>query len=138
MARIRRQQVRRLGLSPSWRAAAIDVPHALCAQCQCGVLPTRARCSRVLEWIVRRCNGEAVPTLETPIGYVPDVAKGGLTTVGLDMDPAALAELVRVDKAAWTAEMSRHNEILKALGSRVPAGVFAQHERLSARVAGKA
>ena len=39
--------------------------------------------SRVLEWVLARCAANpTVPTKETPIGFVPDVEKGGLNTAG--------------------------------------------------------
>ena len=50
--------------------------------------------SRVLEWVFRRCDGDA-EAVETPIGLVP--AEGDLNTEGLDIDPDDLAEVLRVD-----------------------------------------
>ena len=52
--------------------------------------------SRVLEWVFRRCEGEA-EAVETPIGYVP--APGELNIEGLDISAEQLDELTDVDGA---------------------------------------
>ena len=65
-------------------------------------------CSRVLEWIMDRCNGpkSTVPTIETPIGYVPDAAKGGINISGLNLAPEVVTSLFTIDPAAWKKEMA--------------------------------
>src|SRR5919106_1607113 len=56
--------------------------------------------SRVLEWVFRRCAGEG-ETVETPIGLVP--AESDINTVGLDLAPAEMRELLTVDADALRA-----------------------------------
>jgi phosphoenolpyruvate carboxykinase (GTP) len=73
--------------------------------------------SRVLEWVFERCagRGEAV---DTPVGLVP--APGALPLDGLELDPADLDELLRVDAEEWQAEVPSIAEHFDALGERLP------------------
>src|ERR1019366_2750318 len=58
--------------------------------------------SRVLEWVFERCagRGEAVTT---PIGFLP--APGAIPTDGLAVAEEDMAELLRVDRDEWRAEL---------------------------------
>jgi len=87
--------------------------------------------SRVLEWIFRRCNGEA-EAVETPIGLVP--APGELNTEGLDISDEALTELLTVDEDALRQELPQIEEHLARFGDRLPQQVRAQFEALKARL----
>jgi phosphoenolpyruvate carboxykinase (GTP) len=87
--------------------------------------------SRVLEWIFRRCNGEA-EAVETPIGLVP--APGELNTEGLDISDEALTELLTVDEDALRQELPQIEEHLARFGNRLPQQVRAQFEALKARL----
>ena len=87
--------------------------------------------SRVLEWIFRRCNGEA-EAVETPIGLVP--APGELNTEGLDISDEALNELLTVDEDALRQELPQIEEHLARFGNRLPQQVRAQFEALKARL----
>ena len=91
---------------------------------------------RVLEWILSRCGpaAESKPTLESPIGFVPDVARGGLDLSGLRLPPGAAEQLVRVDPAAWALEMKRNAETLHAIGERLPKELLGVHERIVGRL----
>jgi phosphoenolpyruvate carboxykinase (GTP) len=73
--------------------------------------------SRILAWMFRRCDGEAGAET-TPIGYVPDA--DALDTTGLAMDPADLAELLRVDGPAWAAEVPQLAEHFARFEERLP------------------
>ena len=75
--------------------------------------------SRVLEWVFRRCDGEG-EAVETPIGLVP--AEGDLDTEGLDLDPAALRELLTVDEEAARAELPAGRGAPGPLRRRPPRG----------------
>lgn len=91
--------------------------------------------SRVIEWIFNRCSGDAASaSLETPVGVVPDVTKGGINTTGLDISTAELADLFKIEPSVWAEEMKRNGEFLGTLGDRLPAGVSAEQQRLSAAV----
>jgi phosphoenolpyruvate carboxykinase (GTP) len=87
--------------------------------------------SRVLEWIFRRCDGEA-EAVETPIGLVP--APGELNVEGLDLAPEALEELLTVDPAQVREELPQVSEHLARFGDRLPAPVHAQLEALERRL----
>jgi phosphoenolpyruvate carboxykinase (GTP) len=87
--------------------------------------------SRVLEWIVRRCEGRGEAT-DTPIGLVPTVED--LDTDGLDIDPAAVQELLTVDEDALREELEQVREHLAKFGDRLPDEVRAQLGRLEQRL----
>ncbi len=81
--------------------------------------------SRVLEWVFRRCAGEAEAE-ETPIGNVP--APGALDTEGLEISAEALAELVAVDAAEWKVELPAIHQHFARFGKHLPDEL---HEQLS-------
>jgi len=87
--------------------------------------------SRVLAWIVRRCEGEA-DAVETPIGLVPTVAS--LDTDGLDMEPGALEALLTVDAAGVRAELPQTRDHLQQFGDSLPPEVSRQLEQLVTRL----
>ena len=87
--------------------------------------------SRVLEWVFRRCDGQG-EAVETPVGLVP--AEGDLITEGLDLDPAALRELLTVDEEAARAELPQVEEHLARFGDGLPAAVRTQFEDLRRRL----
>src|SRR5690606_5241240 len=57
--------------------------------------------SRVLEWVFRRCNGDA-PAVRSPIGLLP--SDDALNTQGLDVAPEAMAKLLHIDVDEWKRE----------------------------------
>jgi phosphoenolpyruvate carboxykinase (GTP) len=87
--------------------------------------------SRVLEWVFRRCDGNA-DAVETPIGLVP--AAGDLKTEGLDLAPGALERLLEVDTEKVKAELPQVREHLAKFGDRLPAEIRAQFDRLEQRL----
>jgi phosphoenolpyruvate carboxykinase (GTP) len=87
--------------------------------------------SRVLEWVFRRCNGEGAAR-DTPLGLVPE--PGDLDTGGLDIDAAALAELLRVDGDDLKAQLPQVKEHLAKFGDQLPAEIRAQLDDLERRL----
>ncbi len=85
--------------------------------------------SRVLEWIFRRCDGEA-EAVATPIGNVP--APGALNTEGLDLSDDEVAALVAVDAAALRAELPQVEEFLAKFGDHLPGEMTTQLDALKA------
>ena len=81
--------------------------------------------SRVLEWVFRRCAGEA-DAVETPIGLVP--AAGDLDTEGLDISDDEVAELLRVDPAEWKVELPGMHQHFARFGKHLPDEL---HEQLA-------
>jgi phosphoenolpyruvate carboxykinase (GTP) len=87
--------------------------------------------SRVLEWIFRRCAGDA-GARETPIGLVP--SPGDLYTGGLDVPAEDLAEVVAVDPDALREQLPQLKEHLAQFGDRLPDELQAQLEALERRL----
>jgi phosphoenolpyruvate carboxykinase (GTP) len=73
--------------------------------------------SRVLEWVFRRCAGEAEAE-ETPVGMVP--AAGELDTDGLSITAEEVADLLAVDPAEWKAELPQVEEHFARFGEHLP------------------
>jgi len=88
--------------------------------------------SRVLEWVFRRCDGDAEAS-ETPIGLVP--AEGALNTEGLELSPDALRTLLSVDTDALKAELTQVREHLAKFGDSLPAPIRKHFDALEERLA---
>jgi phosphoenolpyruvate carboxykinase (GTP) len=87
--------------------------------------------SRVLEWVFRRCEGEA-EAVETPIGLLP--AEGEIDTDGLEISEQAMQELLSVDTELVKAQLPQVKEHLAKFGDRLPAEVGEQLEALERRL----
>ena len=84
---------------------------------------------RILEWIIKRCKGEA-SVHNTPIGgrpYVSDINIDGLKT-----DRATLRELLEVDTEAWSEEMEQIREYLLSYGDRLPPELMVELDKVVA------
>jgi phosphoenolpyruvate carboxykinase (GTP) len=88
---------------------------------------------RVLAWMIERCAGRG-GMVETPIGQLP--RPQDLDLNGLDLPPAALAELLSVDLVQWRKEAADIRSYLQEYGSRTPAALQAELSKLEARLAG--
>ena len=87
---------------------------------------------RVLEWIIKRCEGKA-DAVETPIGYLP--RPEDINIEGLDMDMETLKKILTVDNEKWTAETKEIEEYYKIFGDKLPAELRAELEGLKERLA---
>ncbi len=87
--------------------------------------------SRVLEWIIRRIEGQA-DAVETPIGRLPVVSEMDLD--GVDITEADLEELFRLDPESWKAEADLTEEYFGQFGDRVPAELRDQLQELRNRL----
>jgi phosphoenolpyruvate carboxykinase (GTP) len=87
--------------------------------------------SRVLAWIVRRCEGEA-GAQETPIGLVP--RPEDLDTDGLDLSAEALEQLLTVEEEPLRAELGQIREHLAQFGDDLPAAVREQFQALERKL----
>jgi phosphoenolpyruvate carboxykinase (GTP) len=87
--------------------------------------------SRVIEWIFGRCSGED-DAVETPIGYLP--GPGALKTDGLTINEADMAELFRVDPAAWLTEAEAITDHYSRFDSKLPPELAAHLMRLKTAV----
>ncbi len=88
---------------------------------------------RVLEWILKRCDGE-VDAQETAIGYVPyakDINIEGLEgEVSLD----SLESILDVDKSLWETEADGIAEFYSKFGDKLPAELSEELETLKANL----
>ncbi|MER7798303.1 phosphoenolpyruvate carboxykinase (GTP) [Microbacterium sp. NPDC096154] len=87
--------------------------------------------SRVIDWIVRRLQGDAEAVV-TPIGLVP--APGSLNLTGLDVPQEDLDELFSVDTEAWLQEADLTEEFYDLFGDKTPAELRAQLDALRSRL----
>jgi len=87
--------------------------------------------SRVLEWVIRRLEGQA-EAVETPIGLVP--AENDLDIEGLDISEETMRELLTVDAEAVKGELSQVEEHLAKFGDKLPAPVREQFDTLKSRL----
>jgi phosphoenolpyruvate carboxykinase (GTP) len=87
--------------------------------------------SRVLAWVVRRCEGRA-EAAETAIGLVP--RPEDLDTEGLDITPSALEQLLMVEEAPLREELAQIREHLAQFGDELPAEVREQFSALERKL----
>jgi len=87
--------------------------------------------SRVLEWIFRRCAGDA-DAHETALGLVP--AGGDLYTGGLDVPASDLEAVLTVDDDELRAQLPQLEEHLAIFGDQLPDEIRAQFEALKRRL----
>ena len=86
--------------------------------------------SRVLEWVLKRCHGEAGDGLEdTPTGLVPPAE--AINTDGIDVDMDAL---LATDREGMAAQLPQIEAFIDQFGDRLPGGITAQLEELRNRV----
>ena len=74
---------------------------------------------RVLEWILKRCDGE-VDAVETAIGYMPKPEDINIEGIEDEVNIDMLAEMLSVDKALWAEEAAGIEEFYASLGDTVP------------------
>jgi phosphoenolpyruvate carboxykinase (GTP) len=87
--------------------------------------------SRVLEWVFERVEGSGA-AVETPIGILP--ADGAIDLEGVDVSADDMAELLRVDRDEWRAELPGIEEHYAQFGDRTPAALRRQLEALRERL----
>ena len=87
--------------------------------------------SRVLEWMCQRVDGTA-GGVKTPIGYLPN--ETDLNLAGLELPAEDLRELLRVDIAAWQAEVPDIEKHFAQFGDRLPERLRAQVGALRERL----
>jgi len=87
--------------------------------------------SRVLEWVFRRCEGTA-DAVETAIGLLP--AEGAINTEGLNIDEAAMRELLSVDEDLVRQQLPQLKEHLATFGDKLPTALSRQLADLEQRL----
>jgi phosphoenolpyruvate carboxykinase (GTP) len=83
--------------------------------------------SRVLEWVFRRCEGNA-EAVESPIGYLP--APGAINTDGLGVSEDDMAELEKADPELLKAELPSIHEHFAKFGDTLPQELRDQLKKL--------
>ena len=88
---------------------------------------------RVLDWIVKRCDGE-IDAEETAIGYLPK--KGDINVSGIEdeVTPEIMDKLLAVDKDLWTKEVSEMREFYKQFGDKLPKALAVELDKLEDRL----
>ena len=87
--------------------------------------------SRVLEWVLRRCDNEDVADV-TPIGYVPK--PGTINTEGLDPTPD-MEKLFQIPKDYWLEECQNLREYYdEQLGEDLPKAILDELNALQERL----
>jgi phosphoenolpyruvate carboxykinase (GTP) len=81
--------------------------------------------------VFERCDGGG-DAVESPIGILP--GKAGISTEGLDVSDADMAELLRVDVDEWKAELPDIRAHFETYGERMPKELWAQYEALEKRL----
>jgi phosphoenolpyruvate carboxykinase (GTP) len=87
--------------------------------------------SRVLKWMCERVEGK-VDAVKTPIGLLPK--KEDLDLKGLTVPAADMEELLKIDLAAWKAEIPDIEKHFSKFGDRLPARMKKQLEELKKRL----
>jgi len=90
--------------------------------------------SRVMKWIFERCD-DRVHAVDTPIGRLP--ARGDLDISGLDIPPANVEKLIKVDVEGWLEEVPRIREHFAKFGDRLPEELRRQADDLEKRLRGR-
>jgi phosphoenolpyruvate carboxykinase (GTP) len=87
--------------------------------------------SRVLKWIVERLEGTA-SAVDTPVGRVP--TPDSLDVDGLDMSPADVEAVLRVDPEEWRAEVPQVTDWFTTFGDKLPGVLWSELDALKSRL----
>ena len=82
---------------------------------------------RVLLWVLDRAEGKGA-AVETPLGYVPTL--GAINRDGLDVNDAALSQLLKVDLHEWLDAFHAQDTYFATFGDHLPAGIRAEHDAI--------
>jgi phosphoenolpyruvate carboxykinase (GTP) len=88
--------------------------------------------ARVIEWIARRLEGQ-VSAQESAIGHLPVI--DDLNLDGLDISDEQLAEIFRIDAAAWSQEAQLTEDYFAKFGDHLPSEMNDQLELLRRNLA---
>ncbi|HIU35844.1 MAG TPA: phosphoenolpyruvate carboxykinase (GTP) [Candidatus Fimenecus excrementigallinarum] len=88
---------------------------------------------RVLEWILKRCDGE-VDAKETAIGYVPFAKDINIEGLEGEVSLESLEGILDVDKSLWETEAEGIGEFYQKFGDKLPAELADELETLKANL----
>ena len=86
---------------------------------------------RVLDWVVRRCQGKA-DAIETPIGHIP--TKDAIDMNGLDLSDSAFDQLFEISHDAWVEEMEGMQKFFDQFGYDLPEEFVEEQQALKTRL----
>ena len=82
---------------------------------------------RVLDWILRRCEGSA-DAHRTPIGYVP--TESALNLSGISVESEVTSALLSVDKETWALEIEDVKNYFDEFGEKVPSALLEKADEI--------
>jgi phosphoenolpyruvate carboxykinase (GTP) len=82
---------------------------------------------RVLEWILKRCEGKG-EAVRTPIGYLPTA--DAINTEGTGLTTETMRELLSIEAGAWKSELTGIKEYFEKFSTRMPAELMSEHKRI--------
>ena len=88
---------------------------------------------RVLEWIIKRCEGE-VDAQETAIGYLPYAKDINIEGLEGEVSVESLESILDVDKELWAAEAEGIAEFYGKFGDKLPETLKEELETLKANL----
>ncbi len=88
---------------------------------------------RVLEWIIKRCEGE-VDAQETAIGYLPFAKDINIEGLEGEVSLESLESILDVDKDLWSAEAEGIGEFYAKFGDKLPETLKEELETLKANL----
>ncbi len=88
---------------------------------------------RVLEWILKRCDGE-VDAKETAIGYVPYAKDINIEGLEGEVSLESLESILDVDKSLWETEADGIAEFYGKFGDKLPKELTEELETLKANL----
>ncbi len=86
---------------------------------------------RVLDWIVRRCRGEAEGR-ETPVGYVP--TPDAMDMDGLDLPAGVMERLSEISPEEWRQDLEGVEKFFNLFGDRLPREIWDEYHALRHRL----
>ena len=89
---------------------------------------------RVLEWIIRRCEGKAGAD-ESPIGHIPRSQDLDLDEID-GVSQEQLGELLSVKPEEWKSELEGQSKFFETLNPDMPERLLAEREKVAERFAG--
>ena len=89
---------------------------------------------RVLEWILKRCDGE-VGAQETAIGFLPNAEDINLAGLEGEVSLESLSSILDVDKKLWAEDAKGIEEFYAKFGGKVPAELVKELETLKKNTA---
>jgi phosphoenolpyruvate carboxykinase (GTP) len=86
---------------------------------------------RVLEWVVKRCNG-CGSAVESPLGWIPDY--DAFCWEGLELDKQTFYSIMNIDRETARHETNEQEELFTKFGDHLPREMEIERELQLARL----